>query len=699
MIFALCRTALFWLVFAAILAGFDWLTPWFSLEQLDGPITVALAGNVEALSQPAFVFALAWTIVASAAGFAVSFLLLHVAWIGWRMWRLRRVIAASTHGNASSFAQSYETLRERLRVDGLIGHAFGEFDKTVVRDHRDLAVATARPQAFINPSLARDRYAGLKFMSALPGYFVGIGLLLTFVGLVLALGKAGEAAAAADVGGMQKAVGDLLQVATFKFATSIAGLGMSILLAIVFRAYSIAIDGFFHRFCRALEKPLLFRASQSIALEMNETMKEQRDQLKEITQGDFFARMGAEIAPRFEQSLRGAFEPVSQNLELAISEMRGKSENGLSSLIQEFSSSVQAGAGTEMRELAGTLARMQDGLTEMQAGLRGTGEDFGRRMSDAAENLSRMVQDAGAALGRSSTDSRDALTEVVGALRATMETANSQIAQALGTAADGASSKLENAMGRVLERLQDQVDGFSTTLANHQSGFSEGIRQSAEQVAAAQRQANDALGSLSNELAQTLRAGMSETMAEVTAEFAKLVGTLRSLEGNIQSQARAIEATTSESRKTADVFNETSATIRSATQPLRQVGERFENAGQVLGASLAAALDTIRSAQSTAETTARALGEAQREVSGFWARYAENYRGIDQDLGRAVETLSKATTNHQQVLDRHVASVDKGLGEAVGKLQGLLETLNDNAESLGHSVDAIERSMRPQAAE
>src|SRR6202012_195036 len=103
--------------------------------------------------------------------------------------------------------------------------------------------STARPQTFLNLGVAREKLFGLKMMGSIPGYFVGVGLLLTFVGLVLALYKAAAAVNSADAAGMQNATRELLQVATFKFSTSIAGLGSSIALSLVFRTYTIWMEG------------------------------------------------------------------------------------------------------------------------------------------------------------------------------------------------------------------------------------------------------------------------------------------------------------------------------------------------------------------------------------------------------------------------------------------------------------------------
>jgi hypothetical protein len=96
---------------------------------------------------------------------------------------------------------------------------------------------TVRPQSFINLTDARGELFGLKMMGSIPGYFVGLGLLLTFIGLVLALDKAAGSTAAGSAEAMTESLNELLAAATFKFSTSIAGLGASLALALIFRTY------------------------------------------------------------------------------------------------------------------------------------------------------------------------------------------------------------------------------------------------------------------------------------------------------------------------------------------------------------------------------------------------------------------------------------------------------------------------------
>ncbi|WP_131829923.1 anti-phage ZorAB system protein ZorA [Consotaella salsifontis] len=700
------RFFVFWVLTAGVVAAAASFIPLLDLRLVGHTIANVFA-DPDGVSKQSFAFSVALLIGAAAIGLAVAYFVCHVLSIGLSLRRARKVIRSAggktkdLQGRRLAFGQNYETVRQRLCQHPLIGHAYQEFDETLVRDDRrpDVMINTVRPHSFLNVGIAREKRMGLKLMNAVPGYFVGIGLLLTFIGLVFALHKAGEAAEASDAAEMQAAMGELLQIATFKFSTSIAGLGASILLSLVFRIYTIWIEGSFDKLCAELESSLLYAAPQSISVEMNATLKEQRDQLKEITQGDFFARMGEAIAPRLDESFRGALMPVSTSIDAAMGKLAANSSDGIAQLVGEFSRSVQGSAGSEMRELAATLAQMQAGLAEMQSGLRGTGEDFGRRMAEAAENLNRMVAEAGSNFGRSSEQSRAAFADVAETLRQTMERANTQVAHALGQAAGGASDKLEAAMGRVLEKLEAQVGAISNDIGRYQSEMRSDIEATGARLATARQEAADSLTAVSRELSESLKAGTSGIVGAISAEFDRLTQTIRTLESSLQGQSTAIAATTSETRKTADAFHETAASVRLASQPLAQVGDRFAHATDTMAANLAETLGALQSAQQASSETAAALRDAHGEVKLFWERYAERFRGVDEELGKAVTALSEATLKQQQNLDHHVQGVDSGLAQAVGKLNGLLTEINDAAQSISDSMSRLESANALQAAQ
>ena len=204
--------------------------------------------DIENVSKPEFAYALASEIVSAALGLAFAFLVAYVGAIRFALFLSKRKL--SRHNNIRDFENNFDSISQSLATNPLIGDAWIGFVNTYVReDVKDKRhyFSTVRPQAYFNVALAREHLFGLKLMPSIPGYFVGLGLLLTFVGLVIALSKAahGTGVSAED---MTRSLRELLNAATFKFATSIAGLFSSLILSLIFRSYSILIEGGFDGF-------------------------------------------------------------------------------------------------------------------------------------------------------------------------------------------------------------------------------------------------------------------------------------------------------------------------------------------------------------------------------------------------------------------------------------------------------------------
>ncbi|KRE22550.1 hypothetical protein ASE66_25495 [Bosea sp. Root483D1] len=645
---ATTRFVLFWAIPVAFVFAAELLLPQVNYRLAYDTVVSAAGGNIEGISQPEFAYALAAILFVFAIGLAAAFMLLHVLPVILALSRAKQMIQAAGGRSRNraevrkSFASGFERLRQHLARRWLIGHAWVEFEETLFDiDSPDAIGNTVRPQVFFNASLARERLAGLKMMNAVPGYFVGIGLLLTFVGLVLALYKAGTAAAAGDANVMAAEMGKLLQIATFKFSTSIAGLGASIILSIVFRWFFVLIESAFDRFNAALERGLLYHAPQSIAMEMNRTMHDQLVQLKDITQGDFFTRMGEEIAPRLNTAISDAMGPVTEQIGSAVGSLTANSQTGVARMMESFVSSLQSGAGTEMRELAATLKQLQMAMTEMQSNVRGSGDAFSDKLSKAADNLNLMIERAGQSFETSSGQSRDALASVVETLRQTMEKANADMDAALGKAASGASAKLETAMGTVMGKLDEQIVG-------------------------------------------------------VGESFAALARSMQAIEGALSSQRAALEGATVEAHNAAKAFTETAGSVRTAAVPLTKVGEQFTNATEQLATSVSTTLETLNGAKVEIAALAANLDATNTTTNEFWNGFSSKFDEVDTALGKAVKTLSETSLDHQQRLQEHVRQVDQGLTEAIQKMAPMLTSISDSAESI---ADSLEKTTSLEAAE
>lgn len=543
------RVIVFWALVAIVVWGFAQIAPWLDLAVMSRVVSQATKGDIHGLSSEAFAFAVSSCIFAVALGFAVAFGVLHALGICAALWQLSRLVTRSPDMNG--FAKTYHETQSVLEAHPIIGHAWREFDETLVRRQgEDILRNTVRPQAFINLATAREKLFGLKMMGAIPGYFVGVGLLLTFLGLVLALNQAAAAVSGADTSAMQSATRNLLQVATFKFATSIAGLGASIVLSIFFRTYTIWIEGAFDRFCQAVESRLRYQPPQSIASDTKDLMEQQVAELKAINSADFFTRMGQEIAPRLQEVMTVAMAPVSDRIETAVGQLRAHSQDGLGELLKTFSEGVQNGAGTELRELATTLKEMQEAMQRAQQGISGTGEDFGRRMADAAAGLNSIISDAGTTIRAAVEQSRhvaEAFQQTAQEVRAASE----PLAQS-GERIAGVTERFSETIGKATEtfeassessgRLAEALSGHVSQIAETWNSYAARFETVDEHLAAAVKELGEATERQARQLvdyASKVDQGLADAIdklnpalaaiAENTGDFSEAVQDLRAV--------------------------------------------------------------------------------------------------------------------------------------------------------------------------
>ena len=161
--------------------------------------------------------------------------------------------------SASALHDRFSTINQRLAANPVLGEAWRAFVGTLVPVPGQDGVlgATRRPREDLNESILTGAGINLRFYTAVPNYLVGLGLLFTFAGLVAALYFASAGVAAPSIQEAQGALRHLLAAATFKFVTSIAGLGASIVYSSREKAQLYRFGHRLDTLCTALEQRLV----------------------------------------------------------------------------------------------------------------------------------------------------------------------------------------------------------------------------------------------------------------------------------------------------------------------------------------------------------------------------------------------------------------------------------------------------------
>ncbi len=692
----------FWILTAFATVFLYGMVAQMPLSQALPIVGEAMSGNIERLSTREFAFSLAGFIAAIAGGLAIGFFMFHAVLVSLAIASARHAVSRSLKKNGGpGFLAARSELRAKLGRHPILGEAWRSFDDTLVApEFSDEPLRqTLRVQTFFNASVARDRLAGLKMMPSIPGYFVGIGLLLTFFGLVLALNEAAIGTTSNEVGAMRLATARLLQVATFKFASSIAGLGASIILSILFRAYAIVIETAFDVFCRTVEQELVFAPPQTATLEMNRLLLAQLDELRDLNGPAFGDRLAVAVAPPLQLAMLEAVQPLSAMIADAVGRLDDHSRSGLEELLKRFTDSVRGGAGTELRELSVGLKALQSSLERTHQSLSGSGIDFSNRMAQTAESLNQLILQAGNAIGTSANSSSATLQQMVGALQIMFERAHGQIDADLTGAAAGAAARLEAAMGSVLTKLEAQIAQLQTGLGGFQADISQQLSESRKRSFEAQEASLAIVDRATAAAAGVLESGFSSVIREINSEVDRMVQSMRVAEIAMVAQAGSIKDASVHSKAVADAFGRTADLVRTASVPLLESGDRMASASDRMAQSMTSSVAALEESQRAAKRLADHLSDHIGRLTAVWTDYEARFGQVDADLGVALTRLSEETRRQLEILAQHTSAIDQGLALAVDRLSGHVAGIAEGTGDLAETVELLRSSLLARAAE
>src|SRR5215467_6448418 len=138
----------------------------------------------ELFREDGFAPALSLALWVVAAIFGAFFLLRYVLLIRWLLWRETRLVTRTM--GYEGFAENFEVVDASLLRSRLLRHEWKQFKDTLIlpnsaRIDDKIIYNTTRPHDYFN---THETGLQFRFYRALPNVFVGIGLLLTFFGLV-----------------------------------------------------------------------------------------------------------------------------------------------------------------------------------------------------------------------------------------------------------------------------------------------------------------------------------------------------------------------------------------------------------------------------------------------------------------------------------------------------------------------------------
>jgi uncharacterized protein YukE len=548
--------------------------------------------------------------------------------------------------------------------------AWREFHETIVDETENPIRNTTRPAVFFGRAAPRQPL--LLFWSNI---LVGLGLILTFLGLIVALNTASSGMGGGDPAAMQGSLRDLLTVAGAKFFTSVAGVGASLLLRFAEHGLQKRTNAVTDALCSLLERGMLYVPPQRLAVEQLDVQREQRDQLKAFNT-DFALQLSERMGVQFAQ----AIAPVTASLGMLNDNMTSMSQG----LGQGAAKAIEEASGGELRALGATLSTLGERLDALSSSVGSSGED-----------AARQIRAAGADFAQAATDIREAfdrLTGQVDGMGERFSTQGEEMAQAQSDTLERMLSGLESAQAKSADAITDAVNrlqgaGLSaaeTMQKEVSAAMTAGVAASQETFRVALEESGEGL--------RGAAAGLAKAVGEAAQQIDRAgQGFTRSGESAVRT-AEAMEGVTGQAKVVAISIGDASKGFAAAAAPVAQAVQAINDAAGRIVRSLEANQQMDAETVQSLQNLANGIRETQEAAESAWTDYRARFESVDKALAQTTTKLGETLEGTFGEFKRFAAETDRELGAAVSKLSGALTAIEEYAESLNDYVETKKQS-------
>lgn len=531
--------------------------------------------------------------------------------------------------NQENFREQFNEIDDALQSTPLLKHGWTEFRETFIMPETSGGIQvirnTIRPGVYLNAHEV-ETALGLRRLHFVSNLLVGIGLLLTFIGLVAALKEAGAGIASGSTD-FQEPIKKLLTVAAFKFWTSVAGLASSIGIRIFYEFHHNSIKKILASINENIERGLQFVTPERLAVEHLHAAEQQSAAMRRFTQ-----ELAVSLADKIQTGFDSAMLPVSESLK----DIGNRITGGIGDAIKDA-------AGNEMQQLAQNLGGIVQSLNTSRSEMDGIGATLRAALTetidtlksasgDAARDMSQQLQNAISMMAEESLRQTQKLDESMERLSAIMDQAGAQagaqVTQAASTLASGMNGVSDGIRGAA-DAMADRMDNVSTTL----QAIDERMQTYVTAMSSLTGRAQDtekAMGATSRHLSEAALpvTQASNKMAAATEQLQRSMLTMQSAVGESHQGLVAL----------AGKIGETQKALQSAWQ---SYDRRFANVDESLAKALQGIVNNVRD-------NVQSMEKFVKEIDQRFGKAVETFGNSISDLSETMEGFEEAVTREKE---------------------------------------------------
>ena len=546
-----------------------------------------------------------------------------------------------------------EQLRALMARDKVLSEPWSEFEETLLVDTSNATVGaifnTRQAEEYFSEEALIAPRVNTRFYSALPGILTSIGLLLTFIAILIGLSHIKP-----DASGKLTGVEDLVYSLSGKFISSICALLLATLFTFLDKRLTKSLHRSYQSFISTLNRRFARMPSEHLLRDIRHDIGQQ---------SRAFLQFGTDLSGHLKESFREGMDPLVQRVAAALEELAKQKQESLteslSSVIGEFKSSLMGSTNNEFKLLADSIGKTATLLQEMNQNNQVTQQRTAEMISNFDELLSKQ-----------SNSGQEQLTRLVQTMESIMDK--------LRTQAEQSSSALDTSVESLLTKLTETTTTQMTEQARRTEEMSISLRGLIEQV-------KESSVASSSSIQSTVTSVLDQTSSWSSQTSEKVIQILDQQSRNAQTIEGAKEA-----------LEVSLSTFKSAVEQAGTSLRSMENGSRGIQDGITTLNSSINGASRIQQTTSdisalteknlRQLTTVVDHQSGVLQQYERTFTELDKSIGQLLGLISSNLENYsarvKSSLEEHLSQFDNTLGNATAKLGTTVQQLSESLEEI-----------------
>lgn len=578
----------------------------------------------------------------------------------------------------------YPEFIEQIDKNKNLSHLWNEFDESLIKKDSTIENSLDSSYFFNEHSLAS--HVGSKFISAIPGILLGIGLLGTFLALYVALSQLNLGGNDTEV--MKTSIIHFVEMVGVKFTASVWGILLSVIFTLVektlegklsskIKHLQDDIDKVFKRQTAEQNLSLILTESEQQTLALNslaETLTQRISEqfnpvISEMNQ--HLEQMPIHISKAIGDSLKEPLQALQKNASSA-AETQSQS---LEAIVKSFVEKLDQTTGDQVSHVQTLMGETTEKLTTLISSIKEISEEQNIVQNERERTMNELFHKTMTSFEEQMNQMKGVFSDVsVQATSAMQNMAKEQHNQLVDErkAISLQSQQITSEMERLLSNLaaeatqrDSKIEELMTMITSQHSNLFENNKAFAKQM---EETVTTIMNTITSKVA-AVQSIINETAGKLTA-VPSMLETFANSSNNLQEFAHTTEDATE--------------SLTTIVSQLKEVGNSIEGQLQTLGS----VTTSMNEASSNSVSILATSGETAEQLQKV-------YEGIITDNTDNLEALGNAMSKWLAEYDKQVhTTMQNSLSEVQSALSNFANTLTSSIGSLEDAIENINEKVQ-----